>query len=62
MKAGTHQHRKGQGTLEYLLILAVVILAVVAATVVLRPSFDKQMAASEKTIKAAGTKLQEKLQ
>ena len=55
--------RKGQSTLEYLLIAAVVIAAVaIAATTIIRPAVDATMTNSGTAITNAAGQLSTKLQ
>ena len=56
-------NRRGQGTLEYLLIIAVVIAAVaVAAGAVIKPAVSGTMDSSKAAIDNAAAKLSGKLQ
>lgn len=54
--------RKGQSTLEYILVLAAVLVAViVAANTLIRPAVDKGMTDASDTMKAATGRLQKGL-
>ena len=62
MKVGKHGNRKGQSTIEYLLILAVIIAAVVvAATNLIRPAVTRTMDSSQTAIQNAADQLSAKL-
>ena len=53
---------RGQSTLEYILVLAAIIVAViVAANMLVRPAVDKSMKNSSMVIENSTQKLQEKL-
>ena len=55
--------RRGQSTLEYLLIAAVIIAAVVvAATAVIQPAVKNTMGSSGAAIENAAVQIQSKLQ
>lgn len=63
MARGRRWNRKGQGTLEYLLILATVIAAVaVAAGTIIRPAVDQTMTSSQTAIQNAATQFEARLQ
>ena len=63
MRNGKRWNRKGQGTLEYLLIAAVVIAAVaIAAGAVIRPAVDNTLNQSSSAINNAASQLNTKLQ
>ena len=63
MRNGKRWNRKGQSTLEYLLIAAVVIAAVaIAATTIIRPAVDNTMNQSGSAINNAASQLNAKLQ
>ena len=55
-------NRKGQGTLEYLLIIAVVIAAVaLAAGTVIKPAVSKTLDDAKGAIENAGTQFSNKM-
>lgn len=59
MAQGSKQwNRKGQGTVEYILILAVIIAAIaVAANALIKPAVTKTMDSSKAAIENAADKL-----
>ncbi len=63
MRVGTCKKRAGQATLEYLLILAVVIAAVaVASTAIIRPAVDTTLGNAGGAITNAAAELATGLQ
>ena len=63
MRNGKRWDRKGQSTLEYLLIAAVVIAAVaIAAGTIIRPAVDQTLLQSGSAMQNAANQLNTKLQ
>ena len=63
MRGRTGWNRKGQGTLEYLLIIAVVIAAVaIAAGTVIQPAVSGTLTSAKTAIDNAATKFSTKMQ
>lgn len=56
-----HRARKGQGTLEYILVLAAVIAAIIVVTGNIKKGVEQTGTDAESAIKNASTKLSEKL-